>query len=245
MMQAPPLKYDEDVDALEPTAVSPLAVVQMIGYVFQYLIIFVSGWFLVQMIMQQRSGGKNNPMSFADSTGIECSDTGIKFADVAGLRTAKEDVQEIVEFLKNPEKFNKIGAKIPRGVLLNGPPGTGKSLLGKALAGEAGVPFFYVSAAEFVQMFVGLGALRIRTLFEKAKKKAPSIIFIDEIDSVTKARGSSMNASNDEREQAINQLLTEMDGFKDNSGIVVIGATNRIDGIRPFCDPDVLIGSST
>jgi len=224
-LEAPPLTSHETVKEQSFEAL------KLVGFFFQYVIIVLSGFFLLQLIMSR--SGRNNPMQFAESTATECNETGIKFDDVAGLKSAKEDLEEIVEFLKNPEKFSKLGAKIPKGVLLNGPAGVGKTLLGKALSGEAGVPFYYVSAAEFVQMFVGIGASRIRSLFEKAKKKAPSIIFIDELDAVAKARGTSMNASNDEREQAINQLLTEMDGFKDNTGIVVIAATNRVDVLDP------------
>ncbi|WP_304956531.1 ATP-dependent zinc metalloprotease FtsH [Waterburya agarophytonicola] len=155
--------------------------------------------------------------------------TGIQFDDVAGIEEAKEELQEVVTFLKEPEKFTAIGAKIPRGVLLVGPPGTGKTLLAKAIAGEAGVPFFSISGSEFVEMFVGVGASRVRDLFKKAKENAPCIIFIDEIDAVGRQRGAGIGGGNDEREQTLNQLLTEMDGFEGNSGIIVIAATNRPD----------------
>ena len=155
--------------------------------------------------------------------------TGIEFNDVAGIEEAKEELQEVVTFLKEPEKFTAIGAKIPRGVLLVGPPGTGKTLLAKAIAGEAGVPFFSISGSEFVEMFVGVGASRVRDLFKKAKENAPCIIFIDEIDAVGRQRGAGIGGGNDEREQTLNQLLTEMDGFEGNSGIIVIAATNRPD----------------
>lgn len=155
--------------------------------------------------------------------------TGVAFKDVAGIDEAKEELQEIVTFLKNPEKFTAIGAKIPRGVLLVGPPGTGKTLLAKAIAGEAKVPFFSISGSEFVEMFVGVGASRVRDLFRKAKENAPCIVFIDEIDAVGRQRGIGIGGGNDEREQTLNQLLTEMDGFEGNTGVIVIAATNRPD----------------
>lgn len=153
-------------------------------------------------------------------------DTGINFDQVAGVDEAKEELKEIVDFLKTPEKFTDLGAKVPRGALLIGPPGTGKTLLAKAVAGEAGVPFFSISASEFVEMFVGVGASRVRSLFEDAKKNAPCIVFIDELDSVGRQRNQGMGMGNDEREQTINQLLTEMDGFEGNSGVIVLAATN-------------------
>ncbi|MDJ0724373.1 MAG: ATP-dependent zinc metalloprotease FtsH [Prochloraceae cyanobacterium] len=155
--------------------------------------------------------------------------TGISFSDVAGIQEAKEELQEVVTFLKQPEKFTAIGAKIPKGVLLVGPPGTGKTLLAKAIAGEAGVPFFSISGSEFVEMFVGVGASRVRDLFRKAKENAPCLVFIDEIDAVGRQRGSGYGGGNDEREQTLNQLLTEMDGFEGNTGIIIIAATNRPD----------------
>ncbi|WP_448379624.1 ATP-dependent zinc metalloprotease FtsH2 [Gloeomargarita sp.] len=155
--------------------------------------------------------------------------TGVKFADVAGVDEAKEELQEVVTFLKQPERFTAVGAKIPRGVLLVGPPGTGKTLLAKAIAGEAGVPFFSISGSEFVEMFVGVGASRVRDLFKKAKENAPCIVFIDEIDAVGRQRGAGIGGGNDEREQTLNQLLTEMDGFEGNTGVIVIAATNRPD----------------
>lgn len=157
------------------------------------------------------------------------SATGIEFKDVAGIEEAKEELQEVVTFLKSPDKFTAIGARIPRGVLLIGPPGTGKTLLAKAIAGEAQVPFFSISGSEFVEMFVGVGASRVRDLFRKAKENAPCLIFIDEIDAVGRQRGSGIGGGNDEREQTLNQLLTEMDGFEGNTGIIVIAATNRPD----------------
>lgn len=155
--------------------------------------------------------------------------TRITFDDVAGVNEAKQDFQEIVEFLRTPEKFAAVGARIPKGVLLVGPPGTGKTLLAKAIAGEAGVPFFSLSGSEFIEMFVGVGASRVRDLFNKAKAKAnsPCLVFIDEIDAVGRQRGTGIGGGNDEREQTLNQLLTEMDGFSGNSGVIVIAATNR------------------
>ena len=155
--------------------------------------------------------------------------TGILFDDVAGIEEAKEELQEVVTFLKQPERFTAVGAKIPKGVLLVGPPGTGKTLLAKAIAGEAGVPFFSISGSEFVEMFVGVGASRVRDLFKKAKENAPCLIFIDEIDAVGRQRGAGIGGGNDEREQTLNQLLTEMDGFEGNTGIIIIAATNRPD----------------
>ncbi len=152
-----------------------------------------------------------------------------KFADVAGVDEAKQDFMEVVEFLKRPERFTAVGARIPKGVLLVGPPGTGKTLLAKAIAGEAGVPFFSISGSEFVEMFVGVGASRVRDLFKKAKENAPCIVFVDEIDAVGRQRGTGIGGGNDEREQTLNQLLTEMDGFEGNTGVIVIAATNRAD----------------
>merc|ERR1719421_551258 len=176
-------------------------------------------------------GGPNNPMAFGKSKAkfqME-PNTGVTFDDVAGVNEAKNDFMEIVEFLKRPERFTAVGAKIPKGVLLVGPPGTGKTLLAKAIAGEAGVPFFSLSGSEFVEMFVGVGASRVRDLFKRAKENSPCLIFIDEIDAVGRQRGAGIGGGNDEREQTLNQLLTEMDGFEGNSGIIIIAATNRPD----------------
>jgi len=175
--------------------------------------------------------GPGQPMSFGKSKALFQMEakTGIIFDDVAGIDEAKEEFEEIVTFLKKPEKFTAVGAKIPKGVLLVGPPGTGKTLLAKAIAGEANIPFFSISGSEFVEMFVGVGASRVRDLFKKAKENAPCIIFIDEIDAVGRQRGTGVGGGNDEREQTLNQLLTEMDGFEGNTGIIVIAATNRAD----------------
>ncbi|CAN1322820.1 ATP-dependent zinc metalloprotease FTSH, chloroplastic [Linum perenne] len=176
-------------------------------------------------------GGLGGPMDFGRSKSKfqEVPETGVTFADVAGADQAKLELQEVVDFLKNPDKYTALGAKIPKGCLLVGPPGTGKTLLARAVAGEAGTPFFSCAASEFVELFVGVGASRVRDLFEKAKSKAPCIVFIDEIDAVGRQRGAGLGGGNDEREQTINQLLTEMDGFSGNSGVIVLAATNRPD----------------
>ncbi|MEK7712648.1 MAG: ATP-dependent zinc metalloprotease FtsH, partial [Nitrospirota bacterium] len=173
--------------------------------------------------------------SFGKSKAKLMSDKAVKinFADVAGIEEAKEEVQEIIDFLKSPQKFSKLGGKIPKGVLLVGAPGTGKTLLAKAIAGEAGVPFFSISGSDFVEMFVGVGASRVRDLFEQAKKSAPCIIFIDEIDAVGRHRGAGIGGGHDEREQTLNQLLVEMDGFEGNAGVIILAATNRPDVLDP------------
>lgn len=193
------------------------------------LILLVIGGLM--MILRRTSQAGNQAMNFGKSRArfqMEAK-TGVMFNDVAGIEEAKEELQEVVTFLKKPEKFTALGAKIPRGVLLIGPPGTGKTLLAKAIAGEAGVPFFSISGSEFVEMFVGVGASRVRDLFRKAKENAPCLVFIDEIDAVGRQRGAGIGGGNDEREQTLNQLLTEMDGFEGNTGIIVIAATNRPD----------------
>ena len=181
-------------------------------------------------ILMKRSGGGGNPMAFAKlKPKQQDPHNRVTFDDVAGADEEKEELEEIVQFLKDPGKFNALGARIPKGVLLMGPPGTGKTLLAKAVAGEAGVPFFSISGSDFVEMFVGVGASRVRDLFEQAKKSAPSIVFIDEIDAVGRHRGSGLGGGHDEREQTLNQLLVEMDGFEANDGIIVMAATNRAD----------------
>ncbi len=185
----------------------------------------------LMMILRRSSSNSGQAMNFGKSRArfqMEAK-TDVLFNDVAGVEEAKEELQEVVTFLKQPERFTAIGARIPRGVLLVGPPGTGKTLLAKAIAGEAGVPFFSISGSEFVEMFVGVGASRVRDLFKKAKENAPCLVFIDEIDAVGRQRGTGIGGGNDEREQTLNQLLTEMDGFEGNSGIIIIAATNRPD----------------
>lgn len=191
---------------------------------------------LVFFMMQQTQGGGSRVMQFGRSRArLHTPDDKRKvtFADVAGADEAKEELQEVVEFLKNPRKFNELGARIPKGILLYGPPGTGKTLLARAVAGEAGVPFFSISGSDFVEMFVGVGASRVRDLFEQAKKNAPCIVFIDEIDAVGRQRGAGLGGGHDEREQTLNQLLVEMDGFNPNEGIIIIAATNRPDILDP------------
>merc|ERR1712157_494370 len=199
-------------------------------------LLLVGGLFLLSRRSQSgMPGGGNNPMAFGKSKAkVQMEpNTGVKFSDVAGVDEAKKDFMEVVEFLKEPKKFTDVGAKIPKGVLLVGPPGTGKTLLGKAIAGEAGVPFFSISGSEFVEMFVGVGASRVRDLFKQAKKNAPCIVFVDEIDAVGRSRGTGIGGGNDEREQTLNQLLTEMDGFEGNTGVIVVAATNRADILDP------------
>ncbi|MEG1447996.1 MAG: ATP-dependent zinc metalloprotease FtsH [Oscillospiraceae bacterium] len=198
-----------------------------------FLLIAVMIGFWV-MVMRQAGGGNGKVMNFG-KVKAKPTENGPKvtFDDVAGADEEKEELQEVVEFLKNPQKFNTLGAKIPKGVLLVGPPGTGKTLIAKAVAGEAGVPFFSISGSDFVEMFVGVGASRVRDLFEQAKAKAPAIIFIDEIDAVGRQRGAGLGGGHDEREQTLNQLLVEMDGFAENTGIIIIAATNRRDILDP------------
>ncbi|NDJ18032.1 ATP-dependent zinc metalloprotease FtsH2 [Myxacorys almedinensis] len=194
-------------------------------------ILLLGGLFFLFRRSSNVPGGPGQAMSFGKSKARFQMDakTGVLFDDVAGIEEAKEELQEVVTFLKKPERFTAVGARIPKGVLLVGPPGTGKTLLAKAIAGEAGVPFFSISGSEFVEMFVGVGASRVRDLFKKAKENAPCIIFIDEIDAVGRQRGAGIGGGNDEREQTLNQLLTEMDGFEGNTGIIIIAATNRAD----------------
>jgi cell division protease FtsH len=193
--------------------------------------LLIGGLFFLFRRSSNVPGGPGQAMNFGKSKArfMMEAKTGIVFDDVAGIEEAKEELQEVVTFLKKPERFTAVGARIPKGVLLVGPPGTGKTLLAKAIAGEAGVPFFSISGSEFVEMFVGVGASRVRDLFKKAKENAPCIIFIDEIDAVGRQRGAGIGGGNDEREQTLNQLLTEMDGFEGNTGIIIIAATNRAD----------------
>ena len=199
--------------------------------VASFPILVIIAVFMFFMRQMQGGGGKGGPMSFGKSKARLLSEDQIKttFADVAGVEEAKEEVQELVEFLKDPGKFHRLGGHIPKGVLMSGSPGTGKTLLAKAIAGEAKVPFFSISGSDFVEMFVGVGASRVRDMFEQAKKQAPCIIFIDEIDAVGRHRGAGMGGGNDEREQTLNQLLVEMDGFEGTEGVIVIAATNRPD----------------
>ncbi|MCY3810219.1 MAG: ATP-dependent zinc metalloprotease FtsH [Gammaproteobacteria bacterium] len=199
------------------------------------ILIIIAVFMLFMRQMQGGIGGRGNPMTFGKSKARLLSEDQIKttFADVAGVDEAKEDVQELVEFLRDPGKFQRLGGRIPRGTLMVGSPGTGKTLLAKAIAGEAKVPFFSISGSDFVEMFVGVGASRVRDMFEQAKKQAPCIIFIDEIDAVGRHRGAGLGGGHDEREQTLNQLLVEMDGFEANDGIIVIAATNRPDVLDP------------
>lgn len=211
---------------VKPTGDSGAAVGIAINLFFIFLVLIA-----LVAILRRSGQSQGNALNFGKSRArfqVEAK-TGVMFDDVAGIEEAKEELQEVVTFLKKPEKFTAIGAKIPRGVLLVGAPGTGKTLLAKAIAGEAGVPFFSISGSEFVEMFVGVGASRVRDLFRKAKESAPCIIFIDEIDAVGRQRGAGIGGGNDEREQTLNQLLTEMDGFEGNNGIIIIAATNRPD----------------
>ncbi len=203
---------------------------QLLVASFPILIVLAVFFFFMRQ-MQGGAGGRGGPMSFGKSKARLLSEDQIKttFVDVAGVDEAKEEVQELVEYLRDPSKFQRLGGRIPRGVLMSGPPGTGKTLLAKAIAGEAKVPFFSISGSDFVEMFVGVGASRVRDMFDQAKKQAPCIIFIDEIDAVGRHRGGGHGGGNDEREQTLNQLLVEMDGFEGNEGIIVIAATNRPD----------------
>jgi cell division protease FtsH len=216
-----------------------VGLVLLLGLADRGLSIFEKVWDSLSEKIYNPSGDSGDP--FAEFTGLDQSviqvvdETGVKFEDVAGNEEAKEELKEVVRFLKDPDKFSKLGAAVPKGVLLGGPPGTGKTLLAKAIAGEAGTPFLKVSGSQFVELLVGVGAARVRELFEKARSLKPSIIFIDEIDSIARARSgnNNMGGGNDEREQTLNQILTEMDGFDSDSGIVVIAASNRIDILDP------------
>ncbi|MFZ5391607.1 MAG: ATP-dependent zinc metalloprotease FtsH [Patescibacteria group bacterium] len=205
--------------------------ISLISSILPFLLIVGFLWFM----LRQAQSGNNQAMSFGKSSAriANFQKKRITFADVAGAAEAKEELQEIIEFLKNPQKFLKLGAEIPKGVMLFGPPGSGKTLIAKAVAGEAGVPFFSISGSEFVEMFVGVGASRVRDLFTKAKKNAPCIIFIDEIDAVGRQRGAGLGGSHDEREQTLNQILVEMDGFETDTNVIVMAATNRPDVLDP------------
>ena len=211
--------------------------VSMLPYLIMFATVFI--FFIImsnQTVSNSGGGGSARMMNFGKSRAKLMTDDPAKritFAKVAGLREEKEELEEIVDFLRAPGKYTKLGARIPKGVLLVGPPGTGKTLLAKAIAGEAGVPFFSISGSDFVEMFVGVGASRVRDLFEEAKKNAPCIVFIDEIDAVARRRGTGMGGGHDEREQTLNQMLVEMDGFGVNEGIIVMAATNRVDILDP------------
>ena len=201
---------------------------------FPFLLL-IGVWIFFMRQMQGGAGGGRGAMSFGKSKAKLMNEDQVKvtFKDVAGVEEAKEEVKELVDFLKDPGKFQNLGGQIPRGVLMNGSPGTGKTLLARAIAGEAKVPFFTISGSDFVEMFVGVGASRVRDMFEQAKKHAPCIIFIDEIDAVGRHRGAGVGGGHDEREQTLNQLLVEMDGFEGNEGVIVIAATNRPDVLDP------------
>jgi cell division protease FtsH len=223
-----------DISVSEGEAAGPAGFLAFLGNLLFPFIAFAGLFFLFRRAQGGPGagpGGMGGPMDFGRSKSKfqEVPETGVTFLDVAGADQAKLELQEVVDFLKNPDKYTALGAKIPKGCLLVGPPGTGKTLLARAVSGEAGVPFFSCAASEFVELFVGVGASRVRDLFEKAKAKAPCIVFIDEIDAVGRQRGAGLGGGNDEREQTINQLLTEMDGFSGNSGVIVLAATNRPD----------------
>ena len=206
----------------------------MVSVLPTLLIVVVCMFFFYMMNAQNMGGGSNaRMMNFGKSKARLSERSGVTLDDVAGLKEEKEDLEEIIDFLKDPGKYTKLGARIPKGVLLEGAPGTGKTLLAKAVAGEAGVPFFSISGSDFVEMFVGVGASRVRDMFDEAKKSAPCIVFIDEIDAVARRRGTGLGGSHDEREQTLNQLLVEMDGFGVNEGIIVMAATNRVDVLDP------------
>ena len=232
--------YPELVDKLSSKGISIVAsptedkMPSLLGILLSWfpMLLLIGVWIF---FMRQMQGGKGGAMGFGRSKAklLNEAQGKVTFNDVAGVEEAKEEVEEIVEFLKDPKKFSRLGGKIPKGALLIGPPGTGKTLLAKAIAGEANVPFFSISGSDFVEMFVGVGASRVRDMFEQGKKHSPCIIFIDEIDAVGRSRGAGLGGGNDEREQTLNQLLVEMDGFDTNEGIILIAATNRPDVLDP------------
>jgi cell division protease FtsH len=227
--------FENDVEVIAKEPEQQSIWTQLLVASFPILIIIALFFFFMRQMQGGGAGGKGGPMSFGKSKAKLLGEDQIKitFADVAGVDEAKEDVKELVEFLREPDKFQRLGGKIPRGILMVGQPGTGKTLLAKAIAGEAKVPFFSISGSDFVEMFVGVGASRVRDMFEQAKKQAPCIIFIDEIDAVGRHRGAGVGGGNDEREQTLNQLLVEMDGFEANDGVIVVAATNRPDVLDP------------
>ncbi len=229
---------DISIDAKLNTVIHDVPSTSWVMYILPALVSFMLMFLLISYLSNRAAGGggtNNKVMNFGKSKAKMTTekDQKITFKDVAGLDEEKEDLSEIVDFLRTPNKYMQVGARIPKGVLLEGPPGTGKTLIAKAVAGEAGVPFFSISGSDFVEMFVGVGASRVRDLFETAKKHAPCIVFIDEIDAVARRRGSGMGGGHDEREQTLNQLLVEMDGFGANEGIIVLAATNRVDILDP------------
>jgi len=217
---------------VKPVADRPLG--QALIWLLPWLLI-IGFWIYIMRRSMLQMGGRNGPLSFAQSKArlFDLTRPKVTYQEVAGMENVKKELQEVIEFLKNPAKFTRIGAQIPKGVLLVGPPGCGKTLLAKATAGEAGVPFYSVSASEFIEMFVGVGAARVRDMFRKAKENKPALIFIDEIDAVGRTRGAGMGGGHDEREQTLNQLLSEMDGFEPNEGVIVLAATNRPDVLDP------------
>ncbi len=225
--------YAAGVSTIAHEIDKPSIIWQILPYIFGVILIF----FLFSMMMNVMNGGgggnNSKMMNFGKSRARKTDDEKTTFKDVAGLAEEKEELSEVVDFLKSPKKYVRLGARIPKGILLEGPPGTGKTLLAKAVAGEAGVPFFSISGSDFVEMFVGVGASRVRDLFADAKKDAPCIVFIDEIDAVARRRGTGMGGGHDEREQTLNQMLVEMDGFGSNEGIIVLAATNRVDILDP------------
>src|SRR5919199_857100 len=224
----------EQLDRVNIVVNDPPQFTNWLGLLVNLLPLVFFGAVLLFM-MRQAQGSNNQALSFGKSRArmFMGNKPTVTFVDVAGVEEAKQELQEVVEFLKYPEKFSALGARIPKGVLLVGPPGTGKTLLSRAVAGEAGVPFFSISGSEFVEMFVGVGASRVRDLFDQAKRNAPCIVFVDEIDAVGRQRGVSVGGGNEEREQTLNQLLVEMDGFDSGTNIIVIAATNRPDVLDP------------